>query len=283
MSTSLRPNVSPSPSHTSSHHVLNRADSRRDHQYTKLYSELDAHGYHSSNSTAGEIELIPLLKALNRTGPEHSVLSLGCGVCAALPVYRSELRVDMYGTDVSTVAYQHAADLGRVNSTCSAKPCLRVGMAFAIPWPSASFDTAVSSDVMEHVAEADIPRSVSEASRVVRCLLLLAIARGSSVRNGIELHATQRNTSWWRYIYTRNGDWEELDVPRVEFEVDVPHELQVTLSTGQMEVLKLMGGALGRAARAVMAVGLPCERQARGRCRLAPPSTRGAAPTSRWT
>ena len=56
MSTSLRPNVSPS--HTSSHHVLNRADSRRDHQYTKLYSELDAHGYHSSNSTAGEIELI---------------------------------------------------------------------------------------------------------------------------------------------------------------------------------------------------------------------------------
>ena len=212
MSTSLRPNVSPS--HTSSHHVLNRADSRRDHQYTKLYSELDAHGYHSSNSTAGEIELIPLLKALNRTGPEHSVLSLGCGVCAALPVYRSELRVDMYGTDVSTVAYQHAADLGRVNSTCSAKPCLRVGMAFAIPWPSASFDTAVSSDVMEHVDEADIPRSVSEASRVVRCLLLLAIARGSSVRNGIELHATQRNTSWWRDIYTRNGDWVELDVPR---------------------------------------------------------------------
>ena len=43
---------------------------------------------------------------------------------------------------------------------------------------------------------------------------LLAIARGSSVRNGIELHATQRNTSWWRDSYTRNGDWVELDVPR---------------------------------------------------------------------
>ena len=39
----------------------------------------------------------------------------------------------------------------------------------------------------------------------------------------------------------------DLDVPRVVFEVGVTGELAISISHGQMELLKIVGGALGRA------------------------------------
>ena len=38
-----------------------------------------------------------------------------------------------------------------------------------------------------------------------------------------------------------------LDVPRYVFEVEMSSELRIHMSHGQMELLKMMGGALGRA------------------------------------
>ena len=51
---------------------------------------------------------------------------------------------------------------------CAVEPCFQTSSAGRLPFASASFDFALSSDVLEHVEEAAIPRAVGEIARVVQ-------------------------------------------------------------------------------------------------------------------
>ena len=64
---------------------------------------------------------------------------------------------------------------------CAVQPCFQTSAAGQLPFASASFDFALSSDVLEHVEEVDVPRAVAEIARIVRSFALLKISnRGES-------------------------------------------------------------------------------------------------------
>lgn len=167
--------------------------------YSSLYNELDLHNYHTSNSTANELVFIPLLK--KETAGKH-MLDIGCGTCAALPKFQTLYQGGAYAMEVSPKAVQVAHSLGRA-SGCNDPPCLVQASITRIPWKNQTFDTIVSSDVFEHITPADLPRAIAETRRVLARdgIVLLSIATGSSKRSGIELHATQRDMTWWQHAF----------------------------------------------------------------------------------
>lgn len=92
------------------------------------------------------------------------------------------------------------------------QPCFQTSAAGRLPFASASFDFALSSDVLEHVEEADVPRAVAEIARVVRSFALLKISNRAeggakelnALKNGSDaalmpkqLHATIRGPDFW--------------------------------------------------------------------------------------
>lgn len=179
--------------------------------YTALYSRFDAARYHVSNHTANELAFMPLLQHLSQ-GYVGNVVALGCGMCAVLPRLQQLSQGRAYGMDASTTALAMATELGR-GTGCAEPPCLKVGTLADVPWPDQAFDLGISADVLEHLHPSDVPSSVAELTRVVKGILLLSIASGSSRRSGVELHLTQRPASWWTKEFVAVG-WAPVELPR---------------------------------------------------------------------
>mmetsp|Transcript_122890 Transcript_122890/g.393690 ORF Transcript_122890/g.393690 Transcript_122890/m.393690 type:complete len:190 (-) Transcript_122890:31-600(-) len=144
--------------------------------------------------------------------PVRSVIVLGCshGLGAVGLQSRGYLA---YGVDVAEKAIQLAvATRGR---TCGEgdEPCFVQASLTQLPYESGKFDAGISSDVLEHIQPADVPRVVSEISRVVRRVLVLQIAGWA------DDCATCQDEVWWGEhfaaagwrifkLYRRDAPWE---------------------------------------------------------------------------
>ena len=141
--------------------------------YATLYDGLYATGYHRDQSFTLTWPLIEELRLCHATSVA-SVLDVGCSHGRAVEELW-HLGMTASGVDVSHLAVMRASRLRTRNARCT-PPCFRQGSATQLPWPNASFDAIISSDVLEHLAPTDIPAVVSEWHRVARSLVLVLIA-----------------------------------------------------------------------------------------------------------
>lgn len=230
--------------------------------YTAVYETLYVSaGYHSGTRDAHGGPLAKLIKRSFREEVQ-SVLDVGCSHGALVSQLWQD-GVTASGTDVSPTAVRRAYEErckpeGKCtaqlsggappagvlkNSSFSGRPrcvgdCFRVGSAIGLPWPDNSFDAVVSSDMLEHIAEEDVPAAVREFHRVSRKYVLLLIAprtEGNKVpanrlkalaRKAISdgdtsshsqqlaavdtLHLTVRNVSWWSRAFVEHARFELL-------------------------------------------------------------------------
>lgn len=122
---------------------------------------------------------------LGTCGPGR-VLDVGCGMGSLV---RALLRhgVDAHGLDVA----QRCVDEGNRHA-----PGRFVrGSLLELPFADGAFETVVSTDVLEHLAEEDVPRAIAEMARVARRGVFLRVATTRD-RDG-SWHLTVRDRAWW--------------------------------------------------------------------------------------
>lgn len=125
------------------------------------------------------------VKHFPKTGRHNSwlsVLDVGCGG-GFLSEALAKLDYNVTGIDLSESAIinakNHAQSQGLKNIN------YMVGSALNLPFPDASFDVVVASDVLEHIP--DIDKTISEISRVLK-------PSGVFVFDCI-------NKTWWSYLF----------------------------------------------------------------------------------
>jgi SAM-dependent methyltransferase len=116
------------------------------------------------------------------------VLDVGCAT--GLLVKALEDRgVEAAGVDVSQWAVDHAVSRSVVR-----------GSALELPWDDASFDVAISQDVMEHMHPDDLPGVLGEQVRVVRpggTILHLIPFYPFDPPIQVDAHLCQATEEWW--------------------------------------------------------------------------------------
>lgn len=208
----------------------------RTKMYEYLYSKL---GYHKQLGISHAIPLIkgPLSHMFSETSTRNQlhVLDVGCshglGVQTLWQHGFCGSGLDISPTAVS-MARQHRHPPPGLS--CAMPPSFRVGSAGALPWPEASFDAIISTDVLEHVPTKLVPAMVREMTRVTRRALLLKIAmepEGEVMRHGEKgdqrrgfvgrlkgdvkqagsLHETVEDSAWWISQFESGGQWSCVD------------------------------------------------------------------------
>lgn len=148
--------------------------------YDGYWQRQDRFGSHSFKD-AGEIAQ----QVLTTCGP-GKLLDVGSGM--GLLVRELLTRgIDAYGLDASRVAVD----------ACNAQTPERFirGSILAIPYPDNAFETVVSTDCLEHLAESDVPTALGELARICRGGLYLRIATRPDRDN--TWHLTVRDRAWW--------------------------------------------------------------------------------------
>lgn len=128
----------------------------------------------------------------------NSVLDAGCG-SADVVRYFLKKGYDVKGIELSgNVLKERANDLLK-------KGIVQQGSLTELPFPDNHFDVVFSSEVLEHIPEADIPKVISELTRVTKSLLFLTISlRPSSNFN--RYHITLKPREWWENIFLKCGN-----------------------------------------------------------------------------
>ena len=107
--------------------------------------------------------MFPILTRLSRAGDQ--VLEVGCG-CGYLSLELARSGRQVTGVDIASVAIEQAKKHAeRLPSGAPEFVCVN---GLELPFPSDSFDLVFSVEVLEHLHEADVPRYLAGAFRVLR-------------------------------------------------------------------------------------------------------------------
>lgn len=157
-------------------------------EYTDYWSRHDRWGSHSFDNAEA------LCRRVLRVGGGGSVLDVGCGMGLLV---RTLLRhgVDAQGVDIAPrpVEENNRLEPGRFH----------LGSILNLPFADASWDTVVSTDCLEHIAEDDVPRALAELHRVSRRCVYINLATTRD-RDG-RWHLTIRDRDWWEARFFAAG------------------------------------------------------------------------------
>lgn len=158
-------------------------------------SEYD--GYWSSEDRAGEqsfADADALAEEILLSCGGRKILDIGSGMGHLV---RALLRVgiDATGVDVSSVAAAHANQFAPDRFKCAS--------VLELPFEAETFDTVVSTDCLEHLAEDDVVKALREIRRVVRRSLFFRIATTQD-RDG-HWHLTVQSRAWWERRFFEAG------------------------------------------------------------------------------
>jgi len=155
--------------------------------YAKLYEALYQEGYRKgADRCVGRGFIRDVVEFLEF----ETVLDVGCSYGKSLAIL-TKLGKRATGTEVSPTAIAKAKALGR--------DCV-YGSILDLPFSAESFDLVLSTDVIEHIAEADMKMAFTEMIRVSKKYLALQIAFGKSKH--VWPHLTRDNlhlTIWDEY------------------------------------------------------------------------------------
>jgi len=190
----------------------------------RVYDKLYGTGYHKDLQLSHEKPVVDLaVKFLPPTGvcppgqwcsSAKRVLVIGCSHGKGVASLH-KAGYDASGMDVATKAIETALRV-RGNAVCSTPPCFRqAALGMRLPWDDGAFDVGVSSDVLEHVPEKDVPEGAREITRIVKNFLILRIANFKEMgKNGERLgmgnlHVTVHGSQWWYTQFEKYG-WKLL-------------------------------------------------------------------------
>eukprot|EP00746_Dinoflagellata_sp_MGD_P043540 gnl/MRDRNA2_/MRDRNA2_205805_c0_seq1.p1 gnl/MRDRNA2_/MRDRNA2_205805_c0~~gnl/MRDRNA2_/MRDRNA2_205805_c0_seq1.p1 ORF type:complete len:509 (-),score=99.43 gnl/MRDRNA2_/MRDRNA2_205805_c0_seq1:467-1993(-) len=175
------------------------------YDYATAYEEWYRSGYHS------DLNLSHGIKVLRGMPQEclkmaRTILDVGCSHGAAVEWLWQHGYVAS-GMDVAQTAVDKAKGArhpqGGASVNCISE-CFRQGSATAIPWPDHSVDAIFSTEMLEHIDEADVPKVVAEFRRVVRLSGFLFLQVNLAGEED-EKHRTVKSAAWWRERFKQRG------------------------------------------------------------------------------
>lgn len=179
--------------------------------YDEYWRRPDRFGSHSFEDAD------PLLQGIRKLEPEKKILDIGCGMGYLVDSLASHGH-DAHGLDVSSVAIEHCQQ--------NCKGSYKRGSLLSIPYPDKSFDTVISTDCLEHIAEQDISKAISEISRVTKRQAYMRIA--TRIDRDKKWHLVVKKRRWWENRFLSAGfrkhpvnqeitTFEELNNERIDF------------------------------------------------------------------
>src|SRR4051812_19679346 len=103
--------------------------------------------------------------------------------------------VDVHGMDVARRVVEEAEQF--------APGRFKVGSILEMPYPDAAFQTVISTDCLEHIAEADVPRALAELYRVTQRHVFIQLA--TTQDRDKRWHLTIRDRAWWETCFFEAG------------------------------------------------------------------------------
>jgi len=139
---------------------------------------------------------LPLVEYVTKTAnKKEKLLDIGCGDGTTVRA----LRLKGYkckGLDITQAGVQSAADDNVVNKPVSKwfieSPIWKTGLE------DNSVDYTFSTDVLEHLPPEMVDQAIQEIIRITKTKTFHCIALFSDVRDGEELHKTQKPIEWWQ-------------------------------------------------------------------------------------
>lgn len=123
--------------------------------YEDLYNKLYSVGYHRSEKTS---HTIPVIDILDKHILYKNVLDCGSSIGNAIH-YLKNKKIYAEGLEISQIATDKANARGLKTTQ---------GSICKLPFPSNSFDLVISTDVLEHLKEADVLTAIEESIRVCK-------------------------------------------------------------------------------------------------------------------
>lgn len=159
-----------------------------DKLYKNYWSRSDRWGSHSFDDA--EV-LADQILATCGGGP---VLDVGCGMGL---IVRTLLRrgVDARGVDVAVAPMAWANE--------RAPDRFQQGSMLELPFDDEAVDTIVSTDVLEHLDDADVPRALSELARVARRYAFISLSTAPDRDN--VWHLAIHDRTWWEQQFLTAG------------------------------------------------------------------------------
>ncbi|MCW5776395.1 MAG: class I SAM-dependent methyltransferase [Phycisphaeraceae bacterium] len=165
--------------------------------YAALYDGLYRGGYHADlNSTFADRWLLPLVEASQAEWKVETALDVGCAQGGAVERL-ARLGVRAAGVDASAVAVEAGRAAGRD---------LHVGSATALAFNDRSYDLVLSTDTLEHLHPADVPKAVREMIRVCKRFLAIRACPGPDRaawkdKAGVPLHLSVYPRQAWMALF----------------------------------------------------------------------------------
>jgi len=132
-----------------------------------------------------------------------TLLSIGCGY-GKFPLYMYDkynldkvVGVDIAQAVVEKLCEEHGDKQGLAFHTA---------YMHDLPFDDNAFDAVTAFDVLEHVPEDFIDKSIAEAKRVSKTGMVASVAWHSDVKWGEELHVTIRPKEWWLDKFSDYGE-----------------------------------------------------------------------------
>ncbi len=160
--------------------------------YQKLYDDFWQLSDQQDNHTFEDINI--LLNEIENLGHLGRILDIGCGK-GGLVDSLTKCGYDVTGIDVSEVAIKYCR-------THCAGNFLR-GSILSLPFPDDSFDTIISTNCLEHLAEKDIHPAVCEVNRVVIRKVYLRIV--TRLDRDKKSPLTRKPRRWWEIHFLESG------------------------------------------------------------------------------
>ena len=133
------------------------------------------------------------------TKEDYKWLDVGCGAGKNLSTINNIIKNknNIFGLDIVDDSIKICHKLGFNN-------CIKHSIIEKFPYKDNIFDFISGTDILEHLTETDIEKSLKEISRVSKksTYLLLASSTSDDLNH---VHLTIKNIKWWKEIYKKHN------------------------------------------------------------------------------
>jgi ubiquinone/menaquinone biosynthesis C-methylase UbiE/glycosyltransferase involved in cell wall biosynthesis len=157
-------------------------------EYDESWSRADRWGSHSFEDPEQIADHI-----LSICG-KGKILDVGFGMGLLVRTFLKR-GLDVHGMDVARRVVDEAEQF--------APGRFKVGSILEMPYPDAAFQTVISTDCLEHIAEADVPKALAELYRVTQRHVFIQLA--TTQDRDKRWHLTIRDRAWWESHFFEAG------------------------------------------------------------------------------
>src|SRR5579883_2152764 len=157
-------------------------------EYDEYWARPDRWGSHSFRDPAAIADQIISL------GGSSKILDVGFGMGLLVKTLLAR-GMDAHGLDVAERVVEEANRVARGRFTA--------GSLLAMPYPDDAFQTIVSTDCLEHIAEADVPKALAELYRVTQRYVFIQLA--TTPDRDKRWHLTIHERTWWEQQFFDAG------------------------------------------------------------------------------